>query len=359
MNFGKYCKDKLYTAGIFLSVFILSMLLMYAFKAPGQLRIAEAFILFTGYLTAFFLDFFRKRGFYDELTRNMEALEEKYLILETMHAPGFYEGQIFWELLGEADRSMVENVKKHRLGMESFKEYVEMWIHEIKLPVASLTLLLHNYTESLHGREKSIQSAEGETDTATFVERINAGLRRINFYIEQILYYVRSENAEKDYIINDVKLSKIIGQVALKNKDDLLGNDISFEVTDADKIVLTDSKWMEFMLNQIISNSIKYRDSGKPESYIRLSAAENKTVTVLTIEDNGIGIDAADLPRVFEKSFTGENGREYSKATGMGLYIVKKLCDKMGHGICIQSVRGAYTKVELTFYKNDFYKELV
>lgn len=191
-----------------------------------------------------------------------------------------------------------------------------------------------------------------------FADRMNTQIRRINNYIEQILYYVRSENAEKDYIINDARLSKIISNVALKNKDDLLENDITFEVSNADRIVLTDAKWMEFMLNQIVNNSIKYKDKTKVEPYIKMSAAEDKKCVVLEILDNGIGINASDLPRVFDKSFTGENGREFSKATGMGLYIVKKLCDKLGHAITIESVKGEYTRVKITFYKNDFYKEI-
>ena len=113
-------------------------------------------------------------------------------------------------------------------------------------------------------------------------------------------------------------------------------------MSNADRIILTDAKWMEFMLNQIVNNSIKYKDKTKVEPYIKMSAAEDKKCVVLEILDNGIGINASDLPRVFDKSFTGENGHEYSKATGMGLYIVKKLCDKLGHAITIESVKGEY-----------------
>ncbi|MFR2512817.1 MAG: sensor histidine kinase [Lachnospira eligens] len=137
--------------------------------------------------------------------------------------------------------------------MEQYKEYVAMWIHEIKRPIASLTLMLHN----------NMDKCDKE-----FADRMNTQIRRINNYIEQILYYVRSENAEKDYIINDARLSKIISNVALKNKDDLLKY-ITFEVSNADRIVLTDAKWMEFMLNQIVNNSIKYKDKTKASRILR------------------------------------------------------------------------------------------
>ena len=324
MRLGKYIKDRLYSVCIFVAMLIISVLMMAAFKVSVQLIIAEIFIMIICYIAVVLADYYHRKKFYDELEINIAALEEKYLITETLVRPAFYEGQIFYDSVSDIDRSMTENVKRYRMGMEQFKEYVEMWIHEIKLPIASLTLMLHN----------NMDKCDKE-----FADRMNTQVRRINNYIEQILYYVRSENAEKDYIINDARLSKIISNVALKNKDDLLENNITFEVSDANKIVLTDAKWMEFMLNQIVSNSIK-------------------KCIVLEILDNGIGINASDLPRVFDKSFTGENGREFSKATGMGLYIVKKLCDKLGHAITIESVKGEYTRVKITFYKNDFYKEI-
>ena len=141
-------------------------------------------------------------------------------------------------------------------------------------------------------------------------------------------------------------------------EDVLTKNNIDFQVENADADVCTDSKWLEFILNQIISNSIKYRDEKKTDgSVIKIYVVKNDKSTVLNIYDNGIGIPAADLPRVFDKSFTGENGHAYSKATGMGIYIVKNLCEKLGHKITIESVKGEYTLVSIEFFKNDFYKE--
>lgn len=237
---------------------------------------------------------------------------------------------------------MVENVKKYCHATQDFKEYVEMWIHEIKLPIASMTLILHNYKEKY----------------PDVTERMTHHVNRVNNYLEQILYYVRSENAQKDYIISDCRLSKLIAAVAVKNKDDILENNIDFQVENADADVCTDSKWLEFILNQIISNSIKYRDEKKTDgSIIKIYVVKNDKSTVINIYDNGIGISSADLPRIFDKSFTGENGHAYSKATGMGMYIVKNLCEKLGHKITIESVKGEYTLVSIEFFKNDFYRE--
>lgn len=347
MRFGKYFKDRLYLLFIAVGMLIVSVLIMLAFKVKIEVVVTVGVLFVLFYVLEILTDFFRKKRYYDELLNNIDNLDKKYLVLETLSEPYFYEGRILNDVLHDVDKSMADNINIYRRGAESFKEYVEMWIHEIKLPISSLTLMLHNYKD----REVT--------------ERMNIQVNRINSYIEQILYYVRSENAEKDYIIDDCQLSKVIAGVAMKNKDDILENKISFQVADTDKIILTDAKWLEFMMNQIISNSIKYKDKSKcegedgTECVIRVSAEEDDKSVVLSIYDNGIGISESDLPRVFDKSFTGQNGREYSKATGMGLYIVKKLCDKMGHGISIESVKGEYTLVKIVFYKNDFYKEIV
>ena len=120
--------------------------------------------------------------------------------------------------------------------------------------------------------------------------------------------------------------------------------------------VLTDSKWLEFILGQIVNNSIKYRkDKG---SYIKIEVLDTKDKTVLMVEDNGIGIKVSDLKQVFDKSFTGENGRCISSSTGMGLFIAKKMCERLGHKIYIQSVYGEYTKVFIEFIKNKYYDVL-
>ena len=159
-------------------------------------------------------------------------------------------------------RTLLENEvnEKYCHATQDFKEYVEMWIHEIKLPIASMTLILHNYKEKF----------------PDVTERMTHHVNRVNNYLEQILYYVRSENAQKDYIISDCRLSKLIAAVAVKNKDDILENNIDFQVENADADVCTDSKWLEFILNQIISNSIKYRDEKKTDgSVIKIYVIKN------------------------------------------------------------------------------------
>ena len=179
-------------------------------------------------------------------------------------------------------------------------------------------------------------------------------IRRLDNQIDEVLYYVRSENTEKDFAIAEVSLKEVIRNVGLKNKDDLLESNIDFITDLKDLKISTDKKWLEFIINQIINNSIKYKKD--KDSYIKISAFEQSEKKVLEIYDNGIGIPSKDLKRVFEKSFTGSNGREKVKSTGMGLYIVKKLCDKLGHNIKIESKEKEYTKVIIEFGKYEHYK---
>ena len=185
-------------------------------------------------------------------------------------------------------------------------------------------------------------------------KKLLSQLTRLDNYLEQILYYVRSENAEKDYLITKVNLSKVISNIALKNKDILLAKGIDFIVSDVDIEVLTDSKWLEFIINQIVDNSIKY--SKEQNAYIKIVAKDENKVIRLIIYDNGKGISKSDLPRVFDKTFTGTNGRgESAKSTGMGLYLCRELCNKLGHKIQIISEEGKYTKITILFDKNTFF----
>lgn len=346
-DFRRYVKDRIYTVIIICVTLVLSIMLCIAFKVQTELILALALLECIADILIAAIDYYKKKHFYNELLSNLEGIDKKYLVIETVSKPDFYEGEILYNVLYETERSMAENVKQYRVGMENFKEYVEMWIHEIKLPMASLTLMLHNYQSSYAMQEREL------------LDKISTQLSRINNYIEQILYYVRSENAEKDYIINECRLSKVVNAVAIKNKDYLLENCINLEVDNLGVDIMTDSKWLEFILNQIVSNSIKYYDKEKPENIIKIAASEDKSSVVVSVFDNGIGICEADISRVFDKSFTGRNGRNYSKATGMGLYIAKKLCDKLGHKIKLESKEGEYTKVDITFYKNDFFKQVL
>ncbi len=336
MNFKKYLLDKFIEILIVIFGYIIILMMLLAFKIPSQVIIGITIVFSIIYLAIILISYFKRRGFYNNLINNVGKLDKKYLVLEMLNEPSFYDGEILYQVLYEINKSMNENVKQYEMSLVDFKEYIELWIHEIKLPIASLTLMNHNQKKKIDKR---------------YVEQI----RKIDDYVDQILYFVRSENAEKDYLIKETNLKKVINNVAMKNKDDLLENNINFLVEAKDVMVLTDSKWLEYIINQIVSNSIKYIRN-EVDSIIKLQVEDLTNQINLHIYDNGIGIPEKDIRRVFEKTFTGENGRNRSKSTGMGLYIVKKLCEKLGHKIIIESVQNEYTEVIIAFSKNDFYK---
>ena len=338
MKFNSFLKDRLYSIVTALFCYFIILLVLLAYKSDKAIVIAITIILLVTYILLFLTDFFRKQKFYTDLLTNIDNLNKSYLFLETLNRPEFYEGELLCQALYEIDKSMNENVRIEKEQLLDNKEYIEMWIHEVKRPLASLVLTLNNQKNILDRKTKNI-------------------LKRLEDYVDQVLYYVRSENAEKDYFIKEVDLSKVIKNVGIKNMDDLLDNKVEFIVDKTNYKVFTDSKWLEFILNQIINNSIKYKRN-IDNSYIKIYVKDNLDTTVLIIEDNGIGIKSSDIRQVFDKTFTGTNGREKTTSTGMGLYIAKNLCKKLGHKIEIESKENEYTRVFITFAKNKFYDVL-
>ena len=335
MKLTNYLKDKITIIIITIISIILITLLDIAFKVPKELIIVTIVLLLLTLIISILISYFQKRAFYTTLITNTQNLDKKYLVLETLPKPTTYEEELIYNTMYDINKSMIENVSSYINSTKDFKDYIEMWIHEVKIPISSLILMTHNHKNQV---------------PKEYTEEI----RRLDNYIDQILYYVRSNYTSEDFIFKKVKLEKIISSVALKNKDDLLENKIDLIVDIKNTEVYTDTKWLEFILNQIINNSIKYKKDIS-NSYIQIKATEDNNQITLSIKDNGIGIPKSDIPNVFKKSFTGTNGRDKIKSTGMGLYIAKKLCTKLGHKIEIESEEKEYTIVKITFGKNKLY----
>ena len=334
MKLNKYLINNYLIILLFILIISIINLMLVSFKVESQAIMGVNITVILGFIIYVIYDFGRRKKFYNKFLNDLDLLDKKYLITEMIDKPNFYDGEILYDALYEIDKSMAEKIKEYSLSIKDFKEYIEMWIHEVKLPLASINLMIHNHKELSD-------------------KKIIEQLKRIDDDVEQVLYYVRSENAEKDYLIKETELSKVISNVAMKNKDILLENNIDFIVDVGNKKVLTDSKWLEFIVNQIVSNSVKYIRSGV-EHYIKISAEENNRSIILKIYDNGIGIEKSDIHKVFNKTFTGNNGRKIETSTGMGLYIAKQLCKKLGHKITINSKENEYTEVSLLFNKNDY-----
>ena len=334
MKLIKYLKDLIYTIIIFIISYLIIVLMLLVFKTNISLIIALSLILIMSFVFVILINYFRKKKFYDEFINNVNKLDKKYLVLETLNRPEFYEGNILYDNLYDINKSMIEEIQFYSSNINDFKEYVEMWIHEVKIPISSLVLMCHN---------------DSKIDKK-YIKQV----KRLNDCIDQVLYYVRSNYTQEDFLIKKVNLEKIVSNVLLNNKDDILENNINLDINIHNIEAFSDFKWLEFIIQQIINNCIKYKS--KNNSIIKITCEDLKDETILSIWDNGIGISKSDLPKVFNKSFTGANGRTSSKSTGMGLYIVHKLCDKLGHKIEISSIKDEYTEVKIIFGKNNLYK---
>ena len=335
MKITGFFKDKLFNLILYLIAYGILLSMLFVFHVSSSLILAFTIVYAFLVLLIFLYEYYRRKYFYKQLFNNLKNLDEKYLISEMIREPNFLDGKILCQVLYETNKSMKENVNDYEFKLNDFKEYIETWIHEVKLPLATLTLKNHNSKNKSSIKE----------------------IKKIDNYVEQVLYYARSENSEKDYLIKEISLKKVIHKLALENKDAFLENNVTLEVDITDIKVLTDAKWLEFIINQIISNSLKYYRKDV-DSFVKITAFKNEDKTILSIYDNGIGISKTDLPQVFNKSFTGNNGRIINSSTGMGLYIAKKMCLKLGHEITIESKVGEYTKVNIIFYNNDYFAVL-
>lgn len=333
MKLTAFLRDRFPAYLIDLIAWSLAVIFLSAFHCPVQASLIVSAVLLLAVIIIEGWEFWRRKRYYDKLLRCLEELDQKYLISEMIESPGFLEGDILSEVIRESDRSMCEHIAAYRRKSVEFREYIELWVHEIKLPVASLQLMCHN-------------------DEMT---RYAEPLRRIDSYIENVLYYARIGSAEKDYIIKEVSLRRVFSDTAVRHRKELQECGISLHTSQLDVQVMTDAKWLSYMLGQLMGNSIKYISPHRaPEILVTAETLPDRTI--LHVRDNGIGIPEHDLPYVFEKSFTGSNGRTRAKSTGMGLYIVRRLCEKMGHSVSAASVQGEFTEISIVFGRSNFMK---
>jgi len=293
-------------------------------------------VITVGVLSIFMLvyllsEYFRQKKKAKKIISLVDNINEKYLISEIIKEPLEMENKAYYYALKQACKSMNDRIGELEKENAEYQEYVESFVHEIKTPISALSLALENNNDF----------------------RLKQEVDKINQLVEQMLYYARSENTEKDYFVKEIQLAEIIHSVILKYRHYMLNKKITLNVHDLDHIVITDEKWLVFIISQIIQNSIKYLDKDKKE--IEVWGENSNNYINLIIKDNGCGIKESDLVRIFEKGFTGTN-RKKGYSTGMGLYLTKKLCDKLGLKLQIQSKEKEFTKLTITFPKSGLHK---
>lgn len=326
MNFQDYIKEKWVFIIINLLLFSILSLVLYRFYVSVPYIVTVFVVWFLPLLVWYGMDYLKKRDFFRSIGEGVDSLDQKYLLQSIIDEPSFLEGKMVYDILSKTNKAMHEEVNTYKFQQIEYRYYIETWVHEIKTPLSAAKLILDN-----HG------------DLNLIYEEIN----KIEDYIEQVLYYARSTQVSNDYFVREFSLRTVITKVIQKHAKSFIHKRIKLELPEFDDVVYSDSKWIEFIINQILVNAINYSKGENSEINIYVCKQENNLI--LTIEDNGIGIDEKDIPRVFEKGFTGENGRSYRRSTGMGLYLCKKLAQKLYIGLEIESVKHVGTKVYLIF----------
>ncbi len=294
------------------------------------LIILGAWLLFT---------FLQRRKFFREAFRILENTNERFLLGELLPDSFYLEDKLYREMLRLSNKSVIEKIRLLEDAQKEYRKYLESWVHEIKTPVSVIDLLCENAKTPA---KDSITALPSIKETLRSIRLEN---RKIENSVDLVLYHARSEDVYKDYLIRETDLQEALYEALEKEHLLLIQNHIRAEVSCYEK-VYTDKKWIVFIINQLILNSVKYRSQAP---IIRFYTKKREDTIVLTIEDNGTGILPEDLPRIFEKGFTGNNGRDHEKATGMGLYLCKKLCDRLGITLAVQSEYGEGTKILLAF----------
>lgn len=310
-------------------IFIGSISLFFSLFNIPKLYIFTFATIFTTYTLLYLgFQFYKIKKKENRIKQQLLSLEEKYLIAEVLEKPTDLESKAYFEALQKACKSMNDKMTQIESEKEDYQEYIESFAHEIKTPIAVLALKIEDQKE------------------------LKNELMKIENLVEQMLYYARMKTTEKDYFVKKLNLEEVVHICLLNYKEYLLTLKIRVEVQNLKQTIYTDEKWLIFILSQILQNAIKYQN--KEQKKIKIEAKENTNNVLLSIEDNGCGIKEKNLSRVFESSFTGDN-RKKSEATGMGLYLAKKLCDKLGLKMTISSVENEYTRIEICFPKGKFH----
>jgi len=292
------------------------------------------FIMFILYLM---FEYLKNKRYYDAIKYIIDNQKEN--IINSLPKSLNHEQSLYQELLMKISEEFNFKIDKLCEGKKENVDFINSWVHEIKTPISVCRLVIEN--SMYKPKEETLSNLEDEID-------------HIENYVEQALYYSRLDSFSKDYLINEINIHSLVIELVKKHAKEFIGKKIKIEISDLEFTIDSDKKWLFFILDQILSNSLKYTSNN---GCIKINGILKHDEKQLIIEDNGVGIKAEDIHRVFDKGFTGYNGREDFKATGMGLYLSKNLATKLGHHITIESRYSEFTRVTVHFPKLiDYYR---
>ncbi len=327
MTLRDFLSDRLFRVITQLLCFTMAALFLRATGTQSGVLAILAAVFLLAFCAVQLSDFLSQRARLRELKSILDSLDRKYLFTECAPPPkNLYERRLF-DLTRQAGRDMTGAVSDAEASQREYRDYVEQWVHEIKAPITAARL--------------TCRDLDGETR-----RKLTAELAQIEAHVERALFYARAENPEQDCLFRQADLGKIAAQAIENHRSLLIQNGVRVETEGLDCKIYTDEKWAVFILGQLFQNAARYRG---PEPVITLSAKPLGRQTQLIVHDNGIGIPAHELPRVFDRGFTGSNGRACGGSTGMGLYLCRKLASFLDLELRIVSQEGAGTTVILTF----------
>lgn len=250
---------------------------------------------------------------------------------------------LYQRLLENQSIARSESESSAAIRQSQMRDYYSMWVHQIKTPISAMKLLLEVEREELG--QLICDDEQSQYLLSDNMDSFEDELFRIEEYVSMALQYQRVSSTENDFVLEKVSVDGVIRDTIKKYAKIMIRRHIGINYSGTGQEVYTDGKWLAFMLEQILSNAIKYT----PHGVVTIETAEEKDRFFITIKDTGIGIKAEDLPRVFEKGYTGYNGHADKKATGIGLYLCRQMADKLGHTIRMESEIGKGTKVWIGF----------
>lgn len=334
MNIKEYLSERIFLILLNIGVLFLIDFILYICKINLNVIIIISVLYFISIFSIYFYEYVKRKSFLQNLHDSINSLDEKYLLSEILTDPSQCEFKDYIDILRQCNKSMNDKINSIDLRENEFREYIELWVHEVKTPISSAKLTIENNKNSV-------------------TESIEEDIRKVEYYIEQALFYARSGNVEKDFLIKKVNLERLVNTSIKKYSKLLIKHKVKIVKKNLNMYVYSDDKWIEFIIEQIISNSVKYFD--KEEKILEFIAMEDNEAVRLIIKDNGIGIEKKYLKRIFEKGFTGDNGRNIKEATGIGLYLCRKLCNKLNLNIDVKSKYREGTCMIITFPKSSQY----
>lgn len=312
------------------------LLYMYLIGARKQdlvyAAVLDAILLLVTVLVGFFRYSSKVKALSNALKRPVE--EQAQLPEATDDVEMLYQ-----RLLENQSIARSESESSAAIRQSQMRDYYSMWVHQIKTPISAMKLLLEVEREELG--QLICDDEQSQYLLSDNMDSFEDELFRIEEYVSMALQYQRVSSTENDFVLEKVSVDGVIRDTIKKYAKIMIRRHIGINYSGTGQEVYTDGKWLAFMLEQILSNAIKYT----PQGFVTIETAEEKDRFFITIKDTGIGIKAEDLPRVFEKGYTGYNGHADKKATGIGLYLCRQMADKLGHTIRMESEIGKGTKV--------------